>query len=262
MTALRRLSPPDEAELQMQEMAAISQGDQQKKPILSGGSLLRRKYVIPFVLACTILACNQATAINSILGFLVVILKQAGMSPRHATLGDVIVKVLNCLMTVIAVALVDKKRRKLLLKIGIGGVVLSLLGCAIVFYVFESRRADIKVDVRQALHGNELIIPLRDLRPGEGNSEPAMSLTVLYSYGFGDKVATAVSSESDAALNIAPDTKEAASPLVIKRALYGPCTLVYFITATFFLPETKGKTLEEIEEYFEGRGRRALTRGS
>ena len=31
------------------------------------------------------------------------------------------------------------------------------------------------------------------------------------------------------------------------------CTVVYFITAAFFLPETKGKTLEEIEEYFEGK---------
>jgi SP family myo-inositol transporter-like MFS transporter 13 len=28
--------------------------------------------------------------------------------------------------------------------------------------------------------------------------------------------------------------------------------LVYFLVATFFLPETKGKTLEEIEAYFEG----------
>jgi len=30
-------------------------------------------------------------------------------------------------------------------------------------------------------------------------------------------------------------------------------TLVYFVTAMFFLPETKGKTLEEIEEHFEGK---------
>jgi hypothetical protein len=29
------------------------------------------------------------------------------------------------------------------------------------------------------------------------------------------------------------------------------CTAVYFFTATFFLPETKGKTLEEIEGHFE-----------
>ena len=32
---------------------------------------------------------------------------------------------------------------------------------------------------------------------------------------------------------------------------FAGCTVVYFITAAFFLPETKGKTLEEIEEYFE-----------
>jgi MFS transporter, SP family, solute carrier family 2 (myo-inositol transporter), member 13 len=34
--------------------------------------------------------------------------------------------------------------------------------------------------------------------------------------------------------------------------VFAGCTLVYFITAAFFLPETKGKTLEEIEEYFGG----------
>ena len=32
---------------------------------------------------------------------------------------------------------------------------------------------------------------------------------------------------------------------------FAGCTVVYFITAAFFLPETKGKTLEEIEEHFE-----------
>ncbi len=30
------------------------------------------------------------------------------------------------------------------------------------------------------------------------------------------------------------------------------CTLVYFLTAAFLLPETKGKTLEEIEGFFSG----------
>jgi SP family myo-inositol transporter-like MFS transporter 13 len=29
------------------------------------------------------------------------------------------------------------------------------------------------------------------------------------------------------------------------------CTVVYFVTAAFFLPETKGKTLEEVEKFFE-----------
>jgi hypothetical protein len=33
---------------------------------------------------------------------------------------------------------------------------------------------------------------------------------------------------------------------------FAACTVIYFVTATWFLPETKGKTLEEIEAYFEG----------
>jgi ABC-type bacteriocin/lantibiotic exporter with double-glycine peptidase domain len=43
---------------------------------------------------------------------------------------------------------------------------------------------------------------------------------------------------------------------------WAACTVVYFITSTFFLPETKGKTLEEIEEYFENPGSVAFARGS
>jgi MFS transporter, SP family, solute carrier family 2 (myo-inositol transporter), member 13 len=36
------------------------------------------------------------------------------------------------------------------------------------------------------------------------------------------------------------------------------CTVIPFVTAAFFLPETKGKTLEEIEEYFETAKLRAV----
>jgi len=38
---------------------------------------------------------------------------------------------------------------------------------------------------------------------------------------------------------------------------FAGCTVVYFVTAAFFLPETKGKTLEEIEAHFEGSGQKA-----
>jgi hypothetical protein len=35
--------------------------------------------------------------------------------------------------------------------------------------------------------------------------------------------------------------------------LFAGFTAIYLITAAFFLPETKGKTLEEIEAHFESR---------
>jgi len=159
-----------------------------------------------------------------------------------------------------------------------------------------------------------------------------MVLSILYTYGDGDKLATALSTEDHGALAIHPDSGKTAGPLVLKHALYGPvpsertgwlvamclalfiasfavgpgvvvwltlselmptrirsngmgiallinqgvstaiawvflplvgahgyyamfafwtgCTVIYFVTAAFFLPETKGKTLEEIELLF------------
>ncbi len=38
---------------------------------------------------------------------------------------------------------------------------------------------------------------------------------------------------------------------------FAACTVIYFLTAAFLLPETKGKTLEEIEAHFEGTERQA-----
>ena len=171
--------------------------------------------------------------------------------------------------------------------------------------------------------------------PSPSVSGKTVTLTVLYTYGSGDRVATVVSTDPNPTIDITPEAgKEASGGLVIERALYGPvpsettgwlimgcmalfiasfafgpgvvvwitlselmptrirstgmgfalllnqgistaiaavflpvvgnygyaamflfwalCTVVYFSTAAFFLPETKGKTLEEIEAHFDG----------
>jgi hypothetical protein len=38
--------------------------------------------------------------------------------------------------------------------------------------------------------------------------------------------------------------------------MFAGFTVVYFLVAAFLLPETKNKTLEEIEAHFEARGAR------
>ncbi|WP_252263404.1 MFS transporter [Paracidobacterium acidisoli] len=334
LRALRRSASEQDAELALQEMAsAPDQSREGKAAARDAGSLLKKKYVLPFILACIVLAFNQATGINSVLGFLVVILRQAGMTATHATQGDVVVKLLNCVMTLVAVALVEKKGRTFLLKIGTAGIVLSLLAGGFVFLSFESQRVDVKSRIQAAETGNHLTIPVNETTLGPSPQKQAMVLTVLYSYGDGDHIATVLNDSRDAALDIQPDAKSQHAPLTIERAFYGPvpaertgwliticlaifiasyavgpgvvvwlalselmpmrirsvgmgialllnqgvstliaavflpavgnygyfsmfffwagCTVIYFITAAFFLPETKGKTLEEIEMYFE-----------
>jgi len=75
--ALLRSVSPEEAEVEMREMQALTIENKKQQ---SSGSLLKRKYVWPFLLACIILSLNQTTGINSVMAYLVIILKQAGMT--------------------------------------------------------------------------------------------------------------------------------------------------------------------------------------
>jgi MFS family permease len=123
--ALLRSRTDEQADV---ELAEIYQASAAEKAKTSTGakvreSLLRRKYVIPFVLACVILACNQATGINSIIGYNTNILLQSGLSDVQAHWGYVIFTIVNFLMTIGGVLLVDRKGRKFLLSVGSAGII-------------------------------------------------------------------------------------------------------------------------------------------
>ncbi len=332
--ALRRSSSADEAELQLREMeenaAAARKGSLERGAVRD--SLLRRKYALPFILACVILACNQATGINSILAYLVLILRQAGMSAARATQGDLAVTILNSVMTVVAIGLIDRRGRKFLLTLGTAGIIIALGTAAFVFRSIETQRKDVTAEVSANIQGTALQMRVN------GTDRPQV-LTVLYNYCSGEHIASAISDDKDPVLRISDQAKQGttasvtACPLHIERATLGPvasgstgwlmtalmclfiacfavgpgvvvwlalselmptrirsagmgiallinqgvstsiagvflpvvgrhgysamfafwaaCTVIYFITAAFFLPETKGKTLEEIERLFD-----------
>jgi MFS family permease len=332
-------------------------------------SLLRRKYVLPFVLACIILACNQATGINSILGYNTAILLQGGLSDLQAHWGYLILTLVNFLTTIGAVLLVDRKGRKFLLSLGTAGIIVSLICAGVLFRGTEQYRVDCK-DSLQALVTADQKLTVDFNEPtavkflaATGAARTAISsqpTTLIVIYSYGDyRAATKVLRSDDASAqplvitrdscvppnrvvsffsNPFADLKAAqTAPLKIENALITPvpstrngwlvaislfvfmaffavgpgvcvwlalselmptrirsngmsiallinqavstgiaatflpmvgkhgystvffafagCTVIYFITAAFFLPETKGKTLEEIEEHFEGRGK-------
>ena len=338
-------------------------------------SLLRRKYVIPFVLACVILACNQATGVNSIIGYNTNILLQAGLSDVQAHWGYVLFTIVNFLTTIGAVLLVDRKGRKFLLSVGSAGIIVSLICTGMLFRRTERLRVDSRDAVQSILDAEvdagQKVTLLYDkktadaLLTAEGDAGKAIgsrptSLVVIYSYG-NFHAATRVARSDDKSAKPIEITRESCvpankvvaffsnpfsnleaarqAPLKIDNALITPvatthngwlvaislfvfmgffaigpgvcvwlalselmptrirsngmsiallinqavsttiaaiflptvgkhgysamffafaaCTVIYFITAAVFLPETKGKTLEEIEAHFEGAARKS-----
>jgi MFS transporter, SP family, solute carrier family 2 (myo-inositol transporter), member 13 len=368
LAALLRSRTTEQADLELQEMeqTAAAETAQSASRNRAKESLLRRKYVIPFVLACVILACNQATGINSIIGFNTNILLQSGLSDLQAHWGYVLFTLVNFGMTIGGVMLVDRKGRKFLLSLGTAGIIASLICTGLLFRQTESLRLDSRSTVQSMVTADGKLSLLYNqqsantLLTGSGDAGRAIStrptsLILIYSCGDFRAATTAVRSDDIAAkpLEITrdgclPANKVVAffsnpfssldasrqAPLRIENALITPvpsqhngwlvavtlyvfmafyaigpgvcvwlalselmptrirsngmsialllnqavsttiaavflptvgkhgyavmffgfaaCTVIYFITAAVFLPETKGKTLEEIEAHFEG----------
>jgi MFS family permease len=365
--ALLRSRTEEQAEVELREMEETEVAEKARTD--SAGtkikeSLLRRKYVIPFVLACVILACNQATGVNSIIGYNATILMQAGLRDSNAHLGYVILTLVNFLVTMVSVALVDKKGRKFLLSIGTAGIIASLICTGLMFQKTEKHRVDVRESVQAMVSPDQTASISFNQEAaakmlGRLDSTEISTLVVIYSYGDFQAASKVVrSDEAGSKIEITrescvPATQVAAffqnpfanfesartAPLKIENALITPvpsvrsgwitalcifvfmaffaagpgvcvwlalselmptrirsngmsiallinqavstgiagtflpivgkhgyatmffifagCTAVYFLTVVFFLPETKGKTLEEIEENFAGRKSRA-----
>ena len=74
------------------------------------------------------------------------VFQQAGLEGTTANWADFTIKVVNCLMTIVAMVLVDRKGRKFLLKIGTAGIVVGLLGTGFLFNNVEKARKDVTAD--------------------------------------------------------------------------------------------------------------------
>ena len=96
--------------------------------------LLQKKY--GFVIMCAVLLAvfNQFSGINVIMYYAPMIFEKAGASTNSAMLQAVAVGVTNMLFTIIAMFFIDKFGRKTLLLIGAVGMFLSLAGAAFHYY--------------------------------------------------------------------------------------------------------------------------------
>src|SRR3974390_2106982 len=193
--ALLRSRSTAQEESEMREMEEVSAAETAKGSAAGKAkeSLLRRKYVIPFILACVILACNQATGINSIIGFNTNILLQSGLSDVFAHWGYVLFTFMNFLFTIGAMQLVDRKGRKFLFCLGTAGLILALSCTGFLFRRTEVLRVDARSAVQAMVKPDQTLSLQYDgntarslLGPNQKENDvlsKATSLSVIYSYG-------------------------------------------------------------------------------
>jgi MFS transporter, SP family, solute carrier family 2 (myo-inositol transporter), member 13 len=307
LASLRRSVPREQADAELVEMRQLAEDERERNARKHRDSIWQRRYMIPLLLACVVLVCNQATGVNSILSFLVLIIKHAGMSAESATDIDVAVKVLMCVMTAVSIGLVDTRGRRFLLKIGTAGACIALSMAGLLFFLIERQNIDVKGWVQTSIYNNSVVLPLNSILKMTASGLRSADLTVVYSYGDGERIRTIRSDAPDRVMIIAPENRST-HPLRIQKAYLSPhptqkqgwliggmlcafigfyslgpgvvvwlvlseliptrirssgmgialllnqgmatCAAVYFVTAALFLPETKCRTLEEIEQRF------------
>ena len=143
-TALLRSRSPQQADLEIRDMEHAARTRTTTGEGVVKDSLLQRKYVLPFLLACVILFCNTATGINSVIGYNTDILLQSGLSDLQAHWGYVLFTLVNFLMTVVGMTLVDRKGRKFLFVLGTSGIIVCLVFVGTLFLRTEKNRYDVQ----------------------------------------------------------------------------------------------------------------------
>ena len=96
--------------------------------------LFSRKYRFPLFLAISIAMFNQLSGINGLLYYLNDIFAMAGFSKVSGDLQAVAIGGTNLFFTLLAMTIIDKVGRRLLLLIGSIGTALSLMGVAAIFF--------------------------------------------------------------------------------------------------------------------------------
>ena len=256
LAALAANNGSEKAKEILAEMIAADEAEASEKAALQaaakGDTLFQRKYVLPFCISLAVLICNQAIGFNAIQYFSIPMFMKAGLTQATANAANFIVWLVPIPITALALWLVDRSGRKTLLKIGTLGMVVALVGVATMFLFLEKETvakglfagwttvAGIALFVASFSVGPGVVVwlALSELMPSRIRAN-GMAIALFVN----QMVAFAI---ADAFL---PWQKACGYAVVFYSLAF--FAFLYFLTAAFLLPETKGKTLEQIEEYFK-----------
>jgi SP family arabinose:H+ symporter-like MFS transporter len=228
-------SPNSEAELQ--EIIDSVHLERGIKP----EPLFNRKYALPIFLAITIGMFNQLSGINALLYYSNSIFASAGFSSNSAALQTVGVGLVNLLATFLGMSLIDKLGRKTLLLIGSVGMVIALSGVA---WVFSSNTHQsllvwlfmLFIIFFAISQGSVIWVYIAEVFPSrvrsKGQSVGSSSHWIMNAIIAGTFPTIAAKSH--------------ALPFVFFAAMMA----VQFLVVLFIYPETKQRSLEQIQANF------------
>ena len=201
--------------------------------------LFSKKFSYPIFLAVSIAIFNQFTGINGLLYYLNDIFAQAGFSKVSGDLQSVAIGATNLLFTMLAMSIIDKVGRKILLLVGSIGTAVSLTGVAFIFFTNS--------------HQNLLVWLLISYIAFFGFSQGA----VIWVY-ISEVFPNSVRSKGQALGSFTHWTMAAivswTFPVMAEKSggypflFFAVMMLVQFFVVKFMYVETKGKSLEALQK--------------
>jgi len=234
---LRRIVGPTEAE---EEITAVQTllGQEHGRFI----ELFQSRFRRPLLIAVALMAFSQFSGINAIMYYSTKIFMRAGVGVEDAFTASAVVGLVNLLFTFIAIALVDKAGRRPLLLVGLATQVVALGAVGVMFHtgtqgIFLLLAIVIFTGAFAMALGPIPWIVSSEVFPTKlrGRAMSVATFTIWTS--------CYVVAQTFPMLNDSPRVGPA-----LTFGVYAVCSLAAFLFVIWKVPETKGRSLEEIEE--------------
>ena len=200
---------------------------------------------VALLISIVLAVLQQVTGINTVLYYAPEIFKSTGLAATRAINDTVIVGVVNLLFTLVAIWLVDRLGRKPLLLVGSAGMGLSLALLGGAFYTEQYQGRGVLLCILAYVASFAVAM--------------GPVVWVVLSEVFPTRIRGRAMSIATVSLWVACYTVSQTFPMMVatlKEAItfwiYAALCGVAFAFVACFVPETKGKTLEQIERSWAG----------